>query len=331
MNDTLAQPLPAPALDVDLPLPDRRAGKVRVSYAMPGDPSRRVFVTTDRLSAFDRIITGIPYKGQVLNELAAWWFTTTRDIVANHFIASPDPNVTIARSVTPLPVEVIVRHAITGVTTTSVWQRYADGARTIDGYDFPDGLRKNTLLPEPIVTPTTKPPVGSDLHDEPLSVAAVVERGLVDADLWSDVVDAARAVFAAGQRAGEAAGLILADTKYEFGLTADGTLLLIDEVHTPDSSRWWVADGYERRLAAGDEPESLDKEFVRRALAAAGYRGEGEPPTLDAEVVTATVQRYVAAFERLTGNRFEPGRYPVDERIAADLDRIIHPHNTEVR
>ena len=320
MNDTLAQPLPAPALDVDLPLPDRRAGKVRVSYAMPGDPSRRVFVTTDRLSAFDRIITGIPYKGQVLNELAAWWFTTTRDIVANHFIASPDPNVTIARSVTPLPVEVIVRHAITGVTTTSVWQRYADGARTIDGYDFPDGLSKNTELPRPIITPTTKAADGG--HDEPLSCADVVARGLLEPELWERVQAAALAVFDRGRSIAAEAGLILADTKYEFGLdVATGDLLLIDEVHTPDSSRFWMAESYAARLAAGDEPESLDKEFVRRAFADLGYTGHGAPPTLAPEVWSATAGRYVLAYERITGEAFAPAPYPVPPRLTDNLTK----------
>ena len=169
-----------PFTDIDLPLPDRRDGKVRVSYALGDD--HRLFVTTDRLSAFDRIIAGVPYKGQVLNQLAAWWFDRTADVVANHVVAVPDPNVLVARAATPLPVEVVVRGYITGVTSTSLWQPYAAGARTIYGYHFPDGLRKNTALPAPIVTPTTKPPAGSTVHDEPLTWAEVVERGLVDAD-----------------------------------------------------------------------------------------------------------------------------------------------------
>lgn len=318
---------PAPFLDVDLPLSDRREGKVRVSYRLDGPGAgdtdgRRLFVTTDRLSAFDRIIAGIPYKGQVLNQLAAWWFDRTAGIVANHVVAVPDPNVLVARDAQPLPVEVVVRGAITGVTGTSLWQLYSQGARTIYGYEFSDGLRKNTLLPEPIVTPTTKPPAGSAVHDEPLTCAEVVERGLVPPATWDDVTAAALAVFAEGQRIAADAGLILADTKYEFGLADDGTLLLIDEVHTPDSSRYWVADSYEQRIAAGEEPESLDKEFVRRALADRGYRGEGDPPPLGAGVVAATTQRYVGAFEQLTGQRFEPGEYPVAERIAARLDEI---------
>lgn len=318
---------PDPFVDVDLPLPDRREGKVRVSYRLETALPTRLFVTTDRLSAFDRHIAGIPYKGQVLNQLAAWWFDRTTVIVANHALAVPDPNVLIARETTPVPVEVIVRGAITGVTSTSLWQLYAGGARTIYGYHFPDGLRKNTPLPEPIVTPTTKPAAGSGAHDEPLTWAEVVERGLVPGHRWEQITALAIELFGEGQRVAAAAGLMLADTKYEFGVTDDdpngGEVLLIDEVHTPDSSRYWVAESYETRIAAGEEPESLDKEVVRRALADDGYRGEGDPPVLGADVVAATTDRYVAAFERLTGRRFEPGGYPVGERIAARLDEIV--------
>jgi phosphoribosylaminoimidazole-succinocarboxamide synthase len=309
-----------PFRDIDLPLPDRRAGKVRVSFAL-GD-RHRLFVTTDRLSAFDRIVAGVPYKGQVLNQLSAWWFEETADVVANHVVAVPDPNVLVARAARPLAVEVVVRGYITGVTSTSLWRQYAEGARTIYGYHFPDGLQKNSALPEPLITPTTKPPAGSSVHDEPLTCAEVVDRRLVDVDLWDRVMAAALDVFERGQQLAGKAGLILADTKYEFGLGMDGELLLIDEVHTPDSSRFWIAATYEERLANGEEPESLDKEVVRRALADAGYRGDGDPPDLPAEVWAETTARYVDAYERLTSLTFDPGRYPVDERIAKDLDHI---------
>jgi phosphoribosylaminoimidazole-succinocarboxamide synthase len=314
MTTTLTTP-DSPFTDIDLPLADRRAGKVRVSYALPDD--RRLFITTDRLSAFDRIIASVPYKGQVLNQLSAFWFRTTADIVANHVISLPDPNVLIARAATPLPVEVVVRGHITGVTSTSLWTRYAAGARLIDGHHLPDGLRKNTALPNVVVTPTTKGDHGA--HDEPLSCFDVVDRGLVDAPLWGRVLEAALEVFRRGQQVAAAAGLILADTKYEFGLAADGELLLIDEVHTPDSSRLWVSAGYESRLAAGEEPESLDKEVVRRALADAGYRGDGDPPVLADDVWQQTTSRYVDAFERITGEPFIPGDYPVSERIHSAL------------
>ena len=185
----------------------------------------------------------------------------------------------------------IVRGAITGVTSTSLWQLYTGGARTIYGYHFPDGLRKNTLLPEPIVTPTTKPAAGSGAHDEPLTWAEVVERGLVPGPRWEQLTAIAVELFTEGQRIAAEAGLILADTKYEFGVTSDDEVLLIDEVHTPDSSRYWVADTYEQRLAAGEEPESLDKEPVRQALADSGYRGDGDPPPLGAEVVGCHLRR----------------------------------------
>ena len=300
-----------PFLDIELPLGDRRDGKVRVSYAF--GKGRRLFVTTDRLSAFDRVIAGVPYKGQVLNQLSAWWFERTADVVANHVIDLPDPNVLVARAAEPLPVEVVVRGYITGVTSTSLWRQYADGARTIYGYDFPDGLRKNTDLPTAIVTPTTKAEHGG--HDEPLSPDDVTRKGLVAVALWREVEAAALELFARGQELARQSGLILADTKYEFGTTPAGELLLIDEVHTPDSSRYWVADTYEARLNRNEEPESLDKEVVRRALIDAGYDGHGMPPTLEAAVWEATSRRYIDAYERLTGLTFQPGSYPVEDRI----------------
>ena len=201
--------------DLELPLPDRRAGKVRISWALPDE--RRLFVTTDRLSAFDRIVAVVPWKGQVLNQLAAWWFERTADIVPNHVLSLPDPNALIAINATPLPVEVVVRGVITGVTDTSLWRQYAEGARTIYGHQLPDGLHKNEILPSALITPTTKAEAGG--HDEPISVDDVAARGLVEPQLWSQVCDAALAVFARGQQVAAAAGLILADTKYEFGLS----------------------------------------------------------------------------------------------------------------
>ena len=306
-----------PFTSVHLPLPDERVGKVRVSYELAGD--RRLFVTTDRLSAFDRIIRGVPYKGQVLNQLAAWWFGQTRDIVDNHLLAVPDPNVTIGIAARPLPVEVVVRGYITGVTSTSLWRQYQEGARVIYGYSFPDGLKKNTALPAAIVTPTTKAEAGG--HDEPITNDDVVHKGLVPSALWAQVQAAALALFARGQEVAAAAGLILADTKYEFGLGPDGQLLLIDEVHTPDSSRLWVVETYAERLAAGEDPESLDKEPIRQALQQAGYTGEGEPPALDEAVWTETTRRYQSAYTRITGQTFQPGAYPVQPRLQAAFDR----------
>ncbi len=306
-----------PFVEIDLPLPDRRDGKVRASWSC--GEHRRLIVTTDRLSAFDRVLAGVPFKGQVLNQLSAWWFERTADLIPNHLLSVPDPNALVAVEARPLPVEVVVRGHITGVTDTSLWGMYDTGVRHMYGYDFPDGLSKNTALPAPIVTPTTKAAHGG--HDEPLSCDEVVERDLLPAELWERVMAAARTVFARGVELGTEAGLILADTKYAFGLTADDELILIDEVHTPDSSRWWMADSYEQRLAQGDEPESLDKEVVRRAFANIGYKGEGPIPTVPDEVWSATTARYIVAYERLTGRPFEPGAYPVPERLIENLTK----------
>ncbi len=301
--------------DLDLKLPDRRDGKVRVSWALPGE--RRLFVTTDRLSVFDRVVAHVPGKGRVLNELAWWWFGQVGDVVATHAISLPDPNCMVVRAARPLPVEVVVRGAITGVTSTSLWTRYAAGQRVIDGHRLRDGLRKNEQLPAPIITPTTKAPMGG--HDEPLSEQDVVDRGLVDSELWERTRTAALAVFARGQAVARRAGLVLADTKYEFGLDTEGELVLIDEVHTPDSSRWWEGSTYEARLAAGEEPESMDKEIVRRAFAELGYRGDGQVPELAPEVWERTAAAYARAFERITGDPMPPAAAPTADRIICAL------------
>ncbi len=313
--------LPEPFDTIELPLDDRRLGKVRVSYAF--GTGQRLFVTTDRLSAFDRIIARVPYKGQVLNQLAAWWFEQTADIVPNHVISLPDPNVLIAREAKPLSVEVVVRGHISGVTDTALWTQYATGARNIYGHEFPDGLTKNTALPEPIITPTTKGDFGD--HDVPLAIQDVVADGHVEREVWDQVSAAALAVFDRGRARAEAAGLILADTKYEFGLDVDGAVMLIDEVHTPDSSRYWVAESYEERLTAGEEPQSLDKEVVRRALADVGYTGEGDVPELPAEVWAQTSARYIETYERLTGLTFERGTYPAEQRIIDTVSALEIP------
>ena len=302
---------PQPFTDIELDLPDRRVGKVRVSYALAD--GERLFVTTDRLSAFDRVVAAIPYKGQVLNQLAAWWFENTADIVANHVRSIPDPNVTVGIEAQPLPVEVIVRGYITGVTSTSLWKRYADGERVIYGHQLGEGLQQHQRLDVALITPTTKAEAGQ--HDEALTCAEVTEQGLVEPKLWDQVQAAALALFARGQDVAGNAGLILADTKYEFGLAPDGTLVLIDEMHTPDSSRFWVQNTYAERVANGEDPESLDKEPIRRALIAAGYKGDGESPDLGPEVVAVTTARYIDAYERITAKTFERGSYPVAPRL----------------
>lgn len=314
-SKTLETLLPRAFGGSELPLPGKQSGKVRDWYPLPD--GRRLLVTTDRLSAFDRILARVPYKGQVLNQLSAWWFDKTSDLIYNHLISIPDPNALIAIETQPIPVEVVVRGYITGVTSTALWYRYSLGEREIYGHTFPDGLRKNDRLPEPIITPTTKG--GPTGHDERLTCAEVVEQGLLPAHLWDEVQIAALGIFKRGQMVAEKAGLILVDTKYEFGLTPDNRLLLIDEVHTPDSSRFWKADTYEEKFAAGNEPENFDKEFVRLAYAEQGYRGDGVPPTMADSLWVAASQRYIRIYEMLTGNPFLPDRYPVEPRLIENL------------
>jgi len=299
----------------DIKFPGRQAGKVRDWYSLGS--GRRLIVTTDRLSAFDRVLAAVPYKGQVLNELSAWWFAQTADIIGNHLISMPDPNAIVALEVEPLPIEVIVRGYITGVTSTALWYRYSLGERSIYGYEFPDGLRKNQALPTPIITPTTKG--GPTGHDERLTCAEVISQGHLDEQTWETVSRAALALFARGQQRAAAAGLILVDTKYEFGRAPDGRILLIDEVHTPDSSRYWKADSYGQRLAAGLEPESFDKEFVRIAYASLGYRGDGPLPSVPDSLWEETSALYRSAYERLTGTAFAPAEYPVGPRLERNL------------
>jgi phosphoribosylaminoimidazole-succinocarboxamide synthase len=303
--------IPQAFIGVELPaLGERQSGKVRDFFQLDG---RRVLVTTDRLSAFDRILTAVPFKGQVLNQLSAFWFERTADLVANHVIDVPDPNVTVAHECEPFEVEVVVRGYISGVTQTALWYRYSLGERTIYGYDFPEGMTKNQALPEPIITPTTKGRDGA--HDERITCAEVIERGLLDPQTWEQVQAAALAVFKRGQEIAQQGGLILVDTKYEFGRLPDGRIALIDEVHTPDSSRFWVAESYEDRVAAGQEPENFDKEFLRLWYAERGYRGDGEPPQATEDLIAQVSQRYIACYERLTGQTFAPGSYPVGERL----------------
>jgi phosphoribosylaminoimidazole-succinocarboxamide synthase len=299
----------------DLPLSVRRSGKVRDSYPL-GD-QRLLLVTTDRLSAFDRILGRVPYKGQVLNQLSAWWFEQTSEIIPNHMLDLPDPNALLAVESSPFAVEVVVRGYISGVTSTSLWYRYSLGERQIYGYQFPEGLRKNEHLPQPMITPTTKG--GASGHDERLTCAEVVEHGLLDAETWDQVQAAALEIFRRGQALAQKTGLILVDTKYEFGRAPDGRVMLIDELHTPDSSRFWRADSYLTRFENGEEPENFDKEFLRLAYSSSGYRGEGEPPQLSDELWVAASQRYIAIFEMLTGTPFVPGDYPINPRLEENL------------
>ena len=313
INDLLACPFHAS----NLPLPNKTSGKVRDWYDL--SEAQRLIITTDRLSAFDRILAAVPYKGQVLNQLSAWWFEQTQGILPNHLISLPDPNAVIVHIADPFPVEVIVRGYITGVTSTALWYRYSVGERDIYGYKFAEGLRKNQALPEPIITPTTKG--GLTGHDERLTCAEVAEKGLLDSQTWEQIQSAALAIFKCGQEMARQAGIMLVDTKYEFGRARDGSVMLIDEVHTPDSSRFWKSDTYEARFAAGADPENFDKEFVRLAYAEKGYRGDGEIPSMPDELWVSASERYIKIYEMLTGKEFVPGQYPVQERLLENLRR----------
>ncbi len=314
-TQVLKQLLAEPFDTSDLALPGKVSGKVRDGYALP--EQKRLLVTTDRLSAFDRVLACVPFKGQVLNQLSAWWFVNTANIIPNHLVASPDANASVVLEAEPFPVEVIVRGYITGVTKTALWYRYDLGERQIYGYDFPDGLKKNQPLPQPIITPTTKG--GPTGHDERLTCAEVVEKGYLDAGTWNQVMQTALALFRRGQEIAAQAGLILVDTKYEFGRAPDGRVILIDEVHTPDSSRFWKLDTYSERLAAGWEPELFDKEFVRLAYAAQGYRGDGAPPLMPDSLWMEASQLYISIYEQLTGLELIPAPYPVEPRLLKNL------------
>ncbi len=319
-HEALLRAIPNALKGTDFPeLGEKYEGKVRDVYIKR---DRRTLITTDRISAFDRVLDFIPYKGQVLNQLSAWWFEQTADLARNHLISVPDPNVAVVRSAEALPIEVVVRGYITGVTTTSLWYLYERGDRQPYGISLPDGLRKNDVLPHPIITPTTKAEKGQ--HDERITRAEILERGLVSPALWEEIEATAVSLFKRGQAIASQAGLILVDTKYEMGLV-DGKLTLIDEIHTPDSSRYWVGDKTrpDRFLkpvrSATGEPENYDKEFMRRWYAAQGYRGDGTPPIMPSDFVAQVAARYIGAYEKLTGKAFAPGEQPATVRMAKNL------------
>lgn len=312
LRDQLAQTLAA----TDMPaLGAKYDGKVRECYVRDHE---RVLVATDRLSAFDAVIGTIPFKGQVLNQLALYWFEETAHIAPNHLLHVPDPNVMVAHECTPLRAEFVVRAYLTGVTDTSIWRAYEGGARTFCGHALPEGMHKNEKLPAPILTPSTKAPRGD--HDMSVSREELIAMGHISADHFDRAAAMAMALFAFGQARAASRGLILVDTKYEMGMTPAGELVVIDEIHTPDSSRYWYVDDYQARLAAGQEPRSLDKEYVRRWLAEeAGYRGDGPPPTLPDEVRMEAARRYIANYELITGRTFVPDTAEPTGRIARNL------------
>ncbi|TSD83157.1 phosphoribosylaminoimidazolesuccinocarboxamide synthase [Mycobacterium sp. KBS0706] len=321
MDFTALDDRPYPVLaDATIPeLPAHYRGKVRDNYDLPD--GRRIIIASDRISAFDRILASIPLKGQVLTQTARFWFEQTRDICPNHVLEYPDPNVVVGRRLDILPVEIVVRDYLAGTTGTSILTLYKAGQRQMYGVRLPDGLRDNQKLPQPIITPTSKAFDGG--HDEPLTPEEIVSQGLLTAAQWRQLSDYAFALFARGQQIAARHGLILVDTKYEFGTDAEGRIVLADEIHTPDSSRYWLADSYEERFAGGERPDSFDKDFVRSWVAARCDPYKDPIPEIPAEVIRATSQVYVRAFETITGQRFEmPDRErPVLERIRENLAR----------
>ena len=292
----------------------KHQGKVRDIYIL-GD--KRIFITTDRQSAFDKVLGFIPFKGQVLTALSAFWFEKTKDIVQNHLISVPDPNVLLVKECKLIPIEMAVRGYITGVTDTSIWGSYEAGERIIYGIKFPEGLKKNQKLPEYVVTPTTKAAKG---HDERLTEEEILKKRIVSSDIWEQMKKATLKLFEKGQKICDKAGIILVDTKYEFGLDNKGKLILIDEIHTPDSSRYWIKKSYLERFKKGLEPESYDKEPMRIWFKEHGYKGEGKIPKMPPEFIAKMSSLYMEIYEKITGKKFIPDMTKnVNSRIKKNL------------
>ncbi len=290
-------------------------GKVRDNYSFDG---KRIIITTDRISAFDRVLCTIPFKGQVLNQTSAFWFEKTKNIIDNHIISIPDPNAMLVKECKLIPVEMVVRGYITGVTTTSAWYNYERGIRNFCGNPLPDDMKKDQKFDEPIITPSTKAEHGA--HDESVSGEEIIKRELVDEKMYRQMEKAALALFDFGSKLVAKNNLILVDTKYEFG-ELDGKLVLIDEIHTPDSSRYWIKDTYEKLFSEGKEPQKLDKEYVRIWLSKRGFIGEGKIPEIPDEVKVEAAKRYITAYEMITGNNFEAKNEDVLKRIEGNLSK----------
>ena len=276
----------------------KRSGKVRDWYIKG---NLRILIATDRVSAFDRVLGFIPFKGQVLTQLSKFWFDKTKDIVPNHIISIPDPNVMVVKNCQIIPIEMVVRGFISGVTSTSIWTAYQKGERVIYGIKFPNGLKKNQKLKKPVITPTTKAEVG---HDERLTREEIIKRKIVPVKLYKQMEKKALRLFARGTRICNKAGIILVDTKYEFGLY-NGKLMLIDEIHTPDSSRFWIKATYKKKFSEGLEPENFDKEFMRIWFKEQGYTGDGKIPKMPKEFIAKISERYISIYEKITGKKFK--------------------------
>jgi phosphoribosylaminoimidazole-succinocarboxamide synthase len=314
-NDLIRAQLAKTLEKTDFPeLGAKYVGKVRDCYSKAG---RRTIVVTDRISAFDVVLGTIPFKGQVLNQIAAYWFESTKQIASNHVLSVPDPTVMVAAECKLLPVEFVMRAYLTGVTTTSIWYHYERGSRLFCGHKLRDGMRKNQKLDKPILTPSTKAAKGD--HDRSVSRDEILAANLLSAEDFDRAAEMCARIFAFGQSLAAQRGLILVDTKYEIGQRVDGSLCFIDEVHTPDSSRYWYADDYQVRIERGEEPRGLDKEYLRRILADQGYRGDGLPPPLSDDVRCEAARRYIALYELVTGRGFVPDFEEPASRIRRNL------------
>lgn len=294
----------------------KRSGKVRDQYDMG---EKVVLITTDRQSAFDRVLASIPFKGQVLNLTSSWWFEETKHIIPNHVLEIPDPNVTIAEKCDVFPIEFVVRGYITGSTNTSLWTVYNHGDREYCGNVLPGGLVKNQKLDSNMLTPTTK----EEHHDRPISPEEIISEGWMTQEEWNYCSEKALELFDFGQQKAAEHGLILVDTKYEMGRNADGKIVLIDEIHTPDSSRYWIRETYEERMASGLEPQSIDKEFLRLWFVDhCDPYSDKTLPEAPEELVVELSGRYIYLYETITGNRFPfpDSIKPVQERILENLN-----------
>jgi len=295
-------------------LGERYEGKVRDSYITDDE---RIIVVSDRVSCFDVVVGTIPLKGQVLNQAASFWFDKVGDEIPHHLIDTPDPCVSRVKNCETLPVEFVYRGYLTGSSSTSIWTAYSKGEREYCGHRLPDGMTRHERLATPLLTPTTKAEHGA--HDELTSREELIASGTISEALYDEAAGLAKRLFQLGTEWAESRGLILVDTKYEMGIDRDGKLVVIDEIHTPDSSRYWYLDDYDRALGEGRSPKALDKEYVRLWLGEQGYRGEGTPPTLPNDVRCEAARRYVEAFEQLSGRAFEPDLQEPIARITKNL------------
>jgi phosphoribosylaminoimidazole-succinocarboxamide synthase len=294
-------------------LPNYYRGKVRDNYDLPD--GRRILIASDRISAFDVNLAIIPLKGMVLTQIARFWFEVTQDICRNHALAYPDPNVLIGRRLNMMPVEFVVRDYLAGTTSTSILQMYKQGRRHLYGYAFPDGMRDNQKLERTIITPTTK--AGQGDHDAPLSGEDIVPQKLLTEAQWHEASALALRLFARGAEIAARNGLILVDTKYELGFDEDGDIVLADEIHTPDSSRYWRADTYAQKFETGEVPDTFDKDFIRRWVAQRCDPYRDPIPPIPEEIILETAAIYVNAYEKITGQAFA-----LPEAAKAPLTRI---------